>query len=80
MRHANEKHRVFRRLGGGFLHCATGMLLEHIVNVLHARDLAFANAIDAFIEPADRGAERNAVITDFPVDFRCSSVVQIASS
>ena len=69
MRHANEKHRVFRRIGRGFLHGAPGMLLEHVVDVLHACDIAFANAIDSLVEPADRRAERNAVITDFSGRF-----------
>ena len=69
MRHANEEHRVLARLGRDVLHGAAGMLLEHVVDVLHARDLALANAVDAFVKLADRRAERNAVVANFPFGF-----------
>src|SRR5205814_8950546 len=51
MRHTNEKHRVLVSFGRSVVDGASGMLLEHIVVVLHARDLAFANGVDAFIHP-----------------------------
>ena len=38
MRHANQEHRVFAGFGRRVLHGRPGMLLEHVVNVLHARD------------------------------------------
>ena len=46
------------------------MLLEHIVDVLHARDLAFANDVDAFVHPADGGSKRDAVVTNFAGAFQ----------
>ena len=69
MRHANEKHGLLRRFGGGLVDGASGMLLEHIVDVLHARDLAFANDVDAFVHPADGGSKRDAVVTNFAGAF-----------
>ena len=45
MRDANEKHRILAALGSRVVKGAPGMLLEHVVNVLHTRDVAFANAI-----------------------------------
>src|SRR6266404_508666 len=65
MRDADEKRRVLARFGGGIVQRAAGMLFENIVNVLQARDFALANAIYAFIKPADRRSERDAVVTNF---------------
>ena len=65
MRDANEEHRVLASVRSGVMHGAPGMLLEHVVDVLHARDVAFANAIDAFVKPADRRPERDPGVTDF---------------
>ena len=65
MRNSNEKHRVPARIASGVVHCAAGMLFEHVVDVLHARDVALANGIDAFIKPANRRPERDAVIPNF---------------
>ena len=70
MRDANEEHRVLAGFGRGLLHGATGMLLEHVINVLNAGDVAFANAIDAFVKPADRRPERNAGIANLPARFQ----------
>ncbi len=70
MRHANEKHCVLARLGRRILHGATGMLLEHVVDMLHTRDLPFADAVDAFVEPADCRTESDAVIANLARDFQ----------
>src|SRR5437868_3764722 len=40
------------------------MLFEHVENVLHAGEVALADTIHPFVEPADRRAERDAVITN----------------
>ena len=65
MRHANKEHGVLARVSRGVLHRATGVLFENVINVLHACDVAFANAVDAFVEPANRRTERDAVIANF---------------
>src|SRR5262249_2920465 len=70
MGHANQKHRVFASLAHGVVQRATGMLLEHAVNVLQACDIALANAIHAFVEPADRRAEGNSVVTNLPTSLQ----------
>jgi hypothetical protein len=41
------------------------MLLKQVVDVLDAREVAFANAIYSLVQPADRRAERDAVVTNF---------------
>ena len=69
MRHADQKHRVFPEFSRDVLHGTTGMLLEHVVNVLDAGDVAFPDAVDAFIKPADRRTERDAVMTNFSGRF-----------
>ncbi len=61
----DEEHRVLAGVGRRFLHRAAGMLLEDIVDVLHAGGVAVADAIDAFVEPADGRPERDAVVTNF---------------
>ena len=65
MRHPNQEHCVLARVGSGIVQRVTGILLEHIVNVLDAGDVAFANAIHSFVKPADRRPERDAVVTNF---------------
>ena len=65
MRHPNEKHRVLASIGGGVVKGAAWMLLKHIVDVLHARDVTLANAIHTFVKPADCRSQRNPVIPDF---------------
>src|SRR5439155_25300626 len=65
MRDANEKHRVLACLGRSGVNGVSGMLLEHVVDVLHTRDVSFANAIRSLVEPANRRPERNSVITNF---------------
>src|SRR6266404_1161391 len=62
MRYANQKHCVLRRLSCGIVHGTPRMLLEHVVNVLQARDVALANAIDAFVKPADCWTQRNSIV------------------
>ena len=69
MRHANEKHRVLPGLRRGVVHGASRVLLEHIVNVLQAREVTFADGVDAFVHPADRRAKGNAVVTNFAGAF-----------
>ena len=49
MRHANQEHRVFAGFGSGIVKGAPGMLLEHVVNVLHAREIALANRIQSLV-------------------------------
>ena len=53
MRDPNQKHGVLAELGGDVLHRAAGMLFEHVVDVLNAGHVALANAIHAFVKPAD---------------------------
>ena len=67
---ADEEHRVFSSFGSGILHGATGMLLQQVVDVLDTGDFAFANAINAFVEPPDRRTERDAGIADLPAQPR----------
>ena len=69
MRHTNEKHRVLAGVSRGTMKSAPGMLLEHVVDVLDTRDVALPNAIQSFIQPADRGPERNSVTPNFSFDF-----------
>src|SRR5581483_364951 len=59
------KHRVLPGFGGGIVHGPARMLLQHVVNVLDAGDVALPDAIDAFVEPSDGRPERDAVVTDF---------------
>ena len=66
MRHPNKEHRVLTGIGGRIVNRAPGMLLEHVVNVLHARDVPLANTIHALIKPADGRAKRHAVIANLP--------------
>src|SRR2546423_11567767 len=80
MRHTNEKHRVLSCFGGGVVNGASGMLFEHIVDVLHARDLPFANDVDAFVHPADGGSKRDAIVTNFAGAFELRERFQTASS
>src|SRR5437773_5989638 len=65
MRHANEEHGVFAGSRRRFVKSAPGMLLEHVVNVLHARHVALANAVRPLIQPSDRRPQRYTVITNF---------------
>ena len=69
MRHANQKHRVLLCFSGGVVDGASRMLLEHIVDVLHARDLALADGVDAFVHPADGRPEGDTVVTNFAGAF-----------
>ena len=69
MRHTNQKHCIFARIGRGLVKGAPGMLLKHIVDVLHARDVALANAICSLVKPPNRRTERNSVIPKFPFGF-----------
>ena len=69
MRHANEKHCVFRRVRRSLMKGTPGMLFKYVINVLQARDVALANAICPFVKPADRRTERDAVITNLAVGF-----------
>ena len=46
---------------------APGVLLQHVINMLHAGDLPLADAIHALVQPADRRPERNAVMPDLPL-------------
>jgi len=55
--------------GGEAADPETGMLFEHVVNMLNAGDVALANAIDAFIQPADGRAERDTVGTNLSGRF-----------
>ncbi len=41
---------------------AARVLLEHIVDVLHARDLPLADGVYPFVQPADGRPERDAVM------------------
>ena len=65
MRHPNEKHCVFPRVGRRFVKRAPGMLLEHVENVLHAREIPLANAIHSLVKPANRRSKRNAAVANF---------------
>src|SRR5262245_5222322 len=65
MRHANEKHRVFAGFRSCVVKCAPWMLLEHIIDVLHAREIALPNTIHALVEPTNRWPESNAVVPNF---------------
>src|SRR5437773_3352559 len=62
MRHANEKHRVFAGFRRSIVKSVSRMLLKHVVDVLHTRELARANAIQSLVQPADRWSQRNAVV------------------
>src|SRR4029077_3408562 len=64
MRHTNKEHRVLTSIGGRIVNSASRMLLEHVINVLHTRDLPLANTIHALIKPADGRAKRHAVIAN----------------
>src|SRR5205814_9851805 len=61
MRHANEEHGVFAGVRRRFVKSAPGMLLEHVVDVLHARHVALANAVRPLVQPADRRPQRHTV-------------------
>src|SRR4029077_18668438 len=65
MRHTNEKHCVFARIIRGIVKRAPGMLLKHVVNMLDTREITLPKAIHAFVQPADRGTKRNAVVPNF---------------
>ena len=65
MRHANKKHRVFSTVGRRMMDRAPGMLLQHIINVLHARDVPLPDAIGPLVKPPDRRSQRDAVIANF---------------
>ena len=69
MGHANKEHRVLARFRGRIVHGTAGMLLKHVVNVLHARDVPLANTVHPLVKPADGWAERYAVITNLPGSF-----------
>ena len=60
----------FAAFGRGLMKGAPGMLLEHVVNVLQARDVTLANTIHSLVQPADRRTERDAVITNFAAGFQ----------
>jgi hypothetical protein len=70
MGHANQEHRVLSRLRGRFLHGAARMLFEQIVDVLNAGHVPLADAIDAFIKPADGRSERDAVVANLSVRLK----------
>src|SRR5439155_5641980 len=65
MRHANEEHCILARFRRGFVKGAPGMLLEHVVDMLQARHVAFANAIPSLEQPPNRRPQGDAVITNF---------------
>src|SRR6266478_1204830 len=65
MRDANKKHCIFARLGRGIVKRTSRMLLEHVVDMLHARHVAFANAIHSLVQPADCRSQGDAVIPNF---------------
>ncbi len=65
MSHSDEEHCIFAGVRRGFVKGTPGMLLEHIVDVLHARDVALPNAIHSLVKPANRRPERDAVVTNF---------------
>src|SRR5262245_13405420 len=65
MRHANEKHRVLAGFCRCVVKCTPGMLLQHVVDVLDARELALANTIHSFVQPANRRPKGNSVIPNF---------------
>ena len=76
MRHANKEHRVLMGIGGRIVNSAPGMLLEHVVNVLHARDVPLANTIHALIKPAERPGQapcRNSESSRHPLVSRALS-------
>src|SRR5581483_1368537 len=65
MRDPNEEHCVLASIGCRLAKGAPRMLLEHIVNVLHARHVPLADAIGPLVEPADRGSQGDAIIANF---------------
>src|SRR5262249_15125618 len=65
MRHANKKHRIFAGVAGRLVHSPPGMLFQHVVDVLHACDVAITNTIRSLIQPANRRPKRYAVIKEF---------------
>ena len=69
MRHANKEHGVLTGVGGRVVHSQSRMLLEHVIDVLHARHVPFANTIHALVKPANCRAERHAIIANLPGGF-----------
>ena len=61
----NQKHRVFPGFGCSVVQGAAGVLLKHVVNVLHTTDIALPNRFEAFIKPADGWPERDAIGANF---------------
>ena len=70
MRHANQEHCIFARVGGRIVKGAPRMLLKHVVDVLHAGDVPLANAIHAFVQPANRRPQRDPVVPNFSVGLQ----------
>ena len=64
MSHPHKEHGVLAGFAGSFVHGPAGMLFQDVVNMLHARDIALANAVDSFIEPADGRPKGDAVVAD----------------
>src|SRR5207244_7021455 len=65
MRHANEKHRVLTGFSRGLVNGPTGMLLEHVIDVLQTGEFTVANGVDSLVQPTDRRPERNTIVTNF---------------
>src|SRR5438270_6452156 len=65
MRDPNEEHGVFSSIACGVLHRPAWMLLEQIIDVLNASNLALADTIDAFVKPPDGRPERNPIVAHF---------------
>ena len=49
MRHANQEHCVLAGFSSGLVEGTSRMLLEHVVNVLHACEITLANAIQSLV-------------------------------
>ena len=69
MRHTNEKHCVFPRLGRGVVYGMPRVLFEQVINVLQARDVALTTAVYSLVKPADRRTERNSIVPNFSFRF-----------
>ena len=70
MRYANKEHCILVRVCGGIVNGTSGMLLKHIVNVLHARDVSLTNAIRSLVQPANRRSQCDAIVPNFSVGLQ----------
>src|SRR5437660_11992787 len=70
MRYANKEHCILVRVCGGIVNGASVMLLQHIVDVLHALDIALTNTIRSLEQPTNGRSKCNAVVPNLSVDLQ----------